>query len=177
MSIRLLTLAPALPFFATSLLLAGCADRFTVPGRSEAPDLVGAISGGQARPGVNCDPMQVELVIVRPAQESHQRGNGDDPVGLLAGRAYPAYVSETRASGWSRTLQPWWLEGDLYENGTAVVTLYQSTMTPTGPSDALGAKPFSVFRGTFVGNRLDAAEQVPLCDRRLVAEAAGTVIP
>jgi hypothetical protein len=138
--------------------LSACADRFVLPDPAGAPQLVGEISAATARPGYDCMPMRAELAILdEPAVT--------DPRGLrrIVGRAHPG-----------APLQPWWLEGELYENGVAAVTLFQSTINPSGPVDSPGAKPMSVFRGTLVGTRLDLAEQGPSCARRLVAEAPGS---
>mgnify|MGYP005861414471 CR=1 FL=1 len=140
---------------AAALGLAACADRFVLPDPAGAPQLVGEISAATARPGYDCQPMRAELAILdEPAVA--------DPRGLrrIVGRAHPG-----------GPLQPWWLEGELYENGVVAVTLFQSTIIPAGPIDSSGAKPMSVFRGTLVGTRLDLAEQGPSCGRRLVAEA------
>lgn len=140
-----------------ALLLAGCADSFVFD-PPEPAQLVGDITVGTTQAGLDCGPMRAEVSI-----------EGD----RITGRAF----QDTSASGLPiravTGLQPWWLVGDLYENGVAVVTLFQSTTLPAGPPDSVGAKPISVFRGTVVGNRLDAAEQQPSCGRRLVAEAAG----
>ena len=166
-----------LPLLAGALFLAGCADMFTVPVPETQPTLVGAISSERPRPGENCEPMRVELFVLQPATEPRFRSAGEDPVGEVSGRAWFAYEEPEGSLGAVLpTFQPWWLEGDLYPNGIAVVTLYRSTLAPSAANLALGAKPFSVFRGTFTGDRLEVTEMAPFCGRTLLAEAPGPTV-
>jgi hypothetical protein len=139
---------------AAALILAACADTFTVEA-PQPPQLVGEITAATSAPGLECGPLRAEVSLI-----------GD----RITGRAFKGRDASgpfDRAIG---RLEPWWIEGDVYENGVAVITLFQSTIVPVGPVDSVGAKPFSVFRGTLVGTRLDALEQPPFCGRRLVAE-------
>jgi hypothetical protein len=177
MSHRPSILPRAVPSCLAAVLLAGCADMFTVPIPETGPSLVGEISSEPARPGENCEPMRVEVFVLQPATDPRYRGAGEDPVGELSGRAY--YAHEAAAGGLGHvlpTMQPWWLEGDLYPNGIAVVTLYRSTLIPAGPADAQGAKPFSVFMGSFTGERLEVTELAPFCGRTLLAEVPAPAV-
>ena len=159
-----------------AVILGGCAAQFAVERPEEGPVLVGAIEPGAPPPGPGgfCDSMRVEVSVGYDPVIRLYPGGGQLTVGYLAGRAYGGYPEHLNVLERAvPALQPYTLEGDVYENGTAVVTLYRSTILPYGPSDAPGAKPFSVFRGTLLGDRLDLVEQPPSCERRLVADLGG----
>jgi hypothetical protein len=95
-------------------------------------------------------------------------------VGYLAGRAYTTNTRFLNAiERVVPAMQPYTIEGDIYENGTAVLALYQSTNIPNGSTEGVETKPFSVFRGTLIDDRLEVVEQPPSCGRRLVAEIGG----
>ena len=156
-----------------ALGLSGCADMFTVDIPEGGPKLTGDISGDANYLDLFCAPMSVDINVGFDPVNQVYPGGGQLPVGYLAGRAYTSAAGLSPGERLVPGLQPWWIEGEIYENGTALLTLYQSTYLPSGPANSPGAKPFSVFRGTLLDNRLDLMEQPPSCGRHLVAEVGG----
>jgi hypothetical protein len=160
-----------------AVTLGGCADYFVVERPTQGPTLEGAISRAQASPGWTCDEMKVDVSVGYNPVTTRYPGGGQTPVGRLAGRAYLSGSAGDPLSDAILGMQGWYLEGDLYENGVALVTLTQATILPSGPTDSVGAKPFSVFRGTLIDNRLEMAELLPSCGRQLVAQVGGMPEP
>lgn len=149
------------------LLLAGCADSFSVRTPDRQVGIVGRIEAAAAIPGVGCDAMDVELKL----EEVGYHG-GTDPVARFTGRAFRPRRVDPVSRGVA-ALQPYHLEGDLYSNGTVLLEMTRATYFAAGSANALGARPFSVFRGAMQGNRMELIEQVPSCNRRLSANGFG----
>jgi hypothetical protein len=177
-----MTPRPSLYRFAAPLLilaaaqLAACAAQFAVDRPEQGPLLTGAIrpEAPAPGPGYACSPMDVQVSVGFNPVEQVYPGGGQLPVGYLAGRAYTTNTRFLNAiERVVPAMQPYTIEGDIYENGTAVVALYQSTNIPSGSTEGVETKPFSVFRGTLINDRLEVVEQPPSCGRRLVAEIGG----
>ena len=142
---------PTLAIGAT-LVLGGCVDVFTDRPPADAVAWRGTTSAGTTD-APECGAFLLELGQYQPPTFMWN---------TVSGRAWPTAVPATQVGKWTAAYQQWWLEGYVTpENFVEFETKLQQPVY-------FRARPYSVWRGQIVDDRMVLTESGSPCNREVV---------